>query len=279
VCTRPRRGHVLRSGVPLRRDGARARGAGAAALRRGTGSGPGRRAGPRGDRGGRRLGGGGRRCHLVLRSQSPRAGQERHAPDGDPLLARHAIRRRGRLAHATSRRHRSACAHRLSDPHELLAGEARVARADRAACIPRNASLRLVLRLPLRPAARSGGGDEHRDGDAHRARRPGDACVGRGIARRARPRCRAAPRDLGRARRRVVSGAFRRSLLQPRRRLRHARARGVDGRNLRRSENGLRDRAGAAATGALHSLVDDKRVVEGARCRTEAISTPGSRRP
>ena len=58
--------------------------------------------------------------------------------------------------------------------------------------------------------------------------------------------CRASARDLGCTGRRVVSGAPGRCVLQLRRRLPDARARGPDGRHLGRNEGGVRDGAPAA---------------------------------
>ena len=129
-----------------------------------------------------------------------------------------------------------------------------MAGAGRAGGVPLRAPLRLVLRLPLRAAARTRGLRRYLDGFGDRPGRPLDADVGRGAARHARPRRRAPPGDLGCAGRRLVPGAARRRLLQPRRGLRDARARGVDGRHVGGDSSCLRDGAAAASPGALSAL-------------------------
>jgi hypothetical protein len=142
----------------------------------------------------------------------------------------------------------------VSNSHQLLAREAGVARADRAACIPCCASFRVVPRLPLRAAARRRGGLEHRDGVSDRACRPAEPHLGRRTARRPRSRRGPAARDIRRAGRRLVSGPPRRDVLQFRRGLPGAGPRCIDGWHLGSSSNGLRGRATETSAGPVHAL-------------------------
>ena len=150
------------------------------------------------------------------------------AADAGPRLARHAQRRRGRVAAPPARPATAVHARTGAlPPPELLAGEARLARRDRAGGLPR-----------ARPASSPSATTSTRSCSASsrpRASRspPAPACSTSttggwdaelldvlGVDERA------AAAHLGRAARRLVPGRDRRRLLEPRRRLhRHERAR------------------------------------------------------
>src|SRR5204863_1111131 len=93
-----------------------------------------------------------RRRDLVLLAQPADPRPPRPAADAAADLARPTLGSAGAAAGAAARPGRRPRAHRLPDPPELLACKARVARRDRAACLPGGRAVRLVPGLPARRA-------------------------------------------------------------------------------------------------------------------------------